>query len=83
MGRNKGKTKIPSPRRQNRMICAINLCQDATRHESKKMKPPLLPFDEPDLCNDYILKDPEYIDRFVLIFLVTVFSIKLIQIPIC
>ena len=37
-GRNKGKTKIPSPRRRNRIICAINLCQDATRHESTKLK---------------------------------------------
>ena len=30
-GRNKGKTKLPSPYRQNRMICATNLCQDGTR----------------------------------------------------
>ena len=27
-GRNKGKTKTSFPRRRNRMICAINLCQD-------------------------------------------------------
>ena len=51
------------------MICAINLCQDATYHESKKMKSPFLPFDEPDLCNSYILKDPEYIDCFCINFL--------------
>ena len=63
-GRNKGKTKIPSSCRQKRMIRAINLCQDATCHESTKMKPPFLPYNEPDLCNNYILKDPEYIDRF-------------------
>jgi len=24
------------------------------------MKPPFLPFDEPNLCNDYISMDPEY-----------------------
>ena len=29
-GGNKGKTKIPSPHRQNRINCAINLCQNPT-----------------------------------------------------
>ena len=28
------------------------------------MKPPFLPFDEPKLCNNYTLRDSEYIDRF-------------------
>ena len=28
------------------------------------MKQPFLPSGEPNLCNDYILKDPEYIDLF-------------------
>ena len=82
-GRNKGKTKLPSPCRQNQMICAINLRQDATRHEFTKMKPPFLPFDELDLCNDYMLKDLNTLIVFVLIFLVTVFSTKLIRILIC
>ena len=50
------------------MICAINLRKDATCHESTKMKPPFLPYDEPDLCNNYILKDPEYIGRICINF---------------
>ena len=63
-GRKNGKTEIPSPCRRNRTLCAINLCQDATLRGCTKMKPPFLPFDEPNLCNDYILRDSEYIDRF-------------------
>ena len=49
------------------MIRAINLCQDATLCGSTKMKPPFLHFDEPNLCNDYILRDPECINRFCII----------------
>ena len=67
-GRNKGKTKIPSPRRRNQMIRTINLHQDATLRGSTKMKPLFLPFDEPNLCNDYILRDSEYIDHFCINF---------------
>ena len=29
-----------------------------------EVKKPCLPYVEPDLCNGYILKGPEYIDRF-------------------
>ena len=43
-GRNKSKNKLPSPCRQNQMICAINLYQDASCHESTKMKPPFSVF---------------------------------------
>ena len=43
-GRNKSKTKLPSPCRQNQMICAINLCQDATCQEYTEVKPPFLPY---------------------------------------
>ena len=39
-GRNKDKTKIHFPCRQNQMICANNLCQDATRQEFVEVKPP-------------------------------------------
>ena len=46
------------------MICAINLCQDTTLCECIKIKPSFLPFDETNLCNDYIFMDPKYIDRF-------------------
>ena len=82
-GRKNGKTKTPSPRRRNQTLCAINLCQDATVCGSTKIKPLFLFFDEPNLCNDYLLRDSEYIDFFVLIFLITVFSTKFIRIPIC
>ena len=53
-GRKKSKTKILSLCRKNRMIHAIKFCQDATRFESTKMKPPFMHFDEPNLCNDNI-----------------------------
>ena len=66
--RKKGNTKIPSPRRRIWIMCAINLCQDASLHESTKMKPPLLFFDESTLFNDYILIDTEYIDCFYINF---------------
>ena len=33
------------------------------------MKLPFLPYDEPVLYNNYILKDPDYIDRFCIDFL--------------
>ena len=62
------KTKTPSPRRRNRMFCAINLCQNAILQRATKMKPPFLPFDELNLCNDCILWDSEYIDRFCINF---------------
>ena len=81
-GRNRGRTKFPSPCRHNIMICAFNLCQDATLCGFTKMKLPFLLFDEPNLCNNCILRDPEYIGRFVVFFYSTVFSIKLIQKPI-
>ena len=44
------------------------LYQDATLQEYAEVKPPFLPYGEPDLCNDYILKDPDYIDRFCINF---------------
>ena len=46
------------------MICAINLCQDATYHEYMGVEPPFLPDGELDLCNNYVLKDLDYIDCF-------------------
>ena len=50
------------------MFCVINLCQNAYLRGSTEMKPPFLPFDEPNQCNDYILRDSEYIDRFYINF---------------
>ena len=58
--RKNGKTKLPSPCRRIRMICAINLCQDATLCESTRMKPSFLPFDAANLCNDCIFMDQKY-----------------------
>ena len=66
--RNKGATKLPSSCRHSRMIRAINCRQDATRQEPIDMKQPFLPYGGPDLCNDYILKEPKYIDRFCINF---------------
>ena len=66
--RNKSKIKLPSPCRQNEMIRAINLCQDATCQEYMELKPPFWPYGEPDLCNNYILKDPDCFDCFCINF---------------
>ena len=41
------------------MICAINRRQVASRQEPTDVKQPFLSYGELDLCNDYILKDPE------------------------
>jgi hypothetical protein len=62
--RNNGGTQFPPPRRCNRMICAIHRRQVAEHLKSIKINQHILPYDEPDLCNDYISKDLDYIDRF-------------------
>ena len=62
--RNKGETNIPSPYRHNLMIRAFNCRQDTSCQEPIDVKQSFLPYDESDLYNDYILKDPNYIDRF-------------------
>ena len=59
---------MSSPCRKNLLIRAIYLCQGATLYGSTKMKSTFLPFDEPNLCNNYILRDQEYIDRFCINF---------------
>jgi len=66
--RNKGEIKLPSPCRNNQIFCAVNCRQDASSQAPTDVKQPFLPYSEPDLCNDYILKDPEYIDRFCINF---------------
>ena len=50
------------------MICAINFCQDAAHQKYMEVKLPFLSYGEPDLCNNYILKDPVYIDYFLINF---------------
>ena len=62
--RKEGKIKTPSPCRWNRMLCAIDICQNTSLSEFTRMKLPFLPFDKPNLCNDQILIDTEYIDHF-------------------
>ena len=67
-GKNKGKTKTPSLRRWNRMIYAINFYQYAICLEPTRIKLPFLPFNEPNMCNDCIVKVPECIDYFCIHF---------------
>ena len=50
------------------MICAIHLCQVAKHLESIDLSQHILPYDEPDLYNDYIAKEPDYKDRFYINF---------------
>ena len=54
--------------RQNRMICAVNLWQDFTCQEYTEVKQPYLLYGEPVLCNNYVLKDLDYIDHFCINF---------------
>ena len=50
------------------MICATNRHQDITCQEYTEVKLPFLPYGESDLCNSYILKNPNYIDYFCINF---------------
>ena len=59
-GRKNRKTKPSSPCRRNWMLHAINHCQTTSLWESTRIKPLFPPFDEPNLCNDYIFIDSEY-----------------------
>ena len=61
--RTKGETKSPPPRRRDRMTRAIH-----RRQVAERLKSPIIEYDEPDLCNDYISKDLDYVDRFNLNF---------------
>ena len=58
--RERGNTKTPSPCRQNRMFCALNLRQDANLCESTKLKPYILPFGKLDIGIDHLLTDSGY-----------------------
>ena len=80
--RNKGETKLSSPCRQNQIIRSIS-CQNASHQECINVKQPFLLYGEPDLCNDYMFKDPDNIDLFVLSFLLAVSSNKFLLILIC
>ena len=56
------------------MLHGFNLCQDNALCGYTEMKPPFLPFDEPNLCNDYLLMDTEYIDRYCINFFMSLCS---------
>ena len=67
-GNNKVKFKFPPPRRQARMDCALYRRQVATHLASLQANQHILPYDEPDLCNDYISRDADYNDCFTINF---------------
>ena len=60
--------KVPPPRRRYQIIWAINHHRDAERLKLIKATQPLPPPEEPDLCNDFISKEPDYFDRFCINF---------------
>ena len=62
-GRKNRKAKSPSSCQQNQMLHAIKHHQNTSLRNSTRMIPPFLPFDEPNLYNDYIFMDPEYNER--------------------
>ena len=68
-GRKSGNTEDPSPCRRNRMLCALNLCQDATLRGSKKLKLSLLPFDKIDIGIDHLSTDSGYDNHSCINFL--------------
>ena len=49
-------------------MCTINLRQEVTCQKYAVVKPPFLPYGEPNLCNSYILKDPDCINCFCIYF---------------
>ena len=67
-GRNKGETKLFSPCRRDRMLCALHHRQNNNFQEPTNISQPFLCYNEPDLCNDYIFKKPGYGDRFCISF---------------
>ena len=65
-GRNKGGTKSPPPCRHDLMLCAIHRCQNHQGNDDTSQ--PFLSYNEHDLCNDYISKDPANNDHFCINF---------------
>ena len=66
--KNKRETKFPSPCRCNRVIRAIHRRQDAEHPEPIDVSQSFLPYEELDLCNDFISNELDYIDRFYINF---------------
>ena len=56
--------KFFPPRRLCQMIRAISCRKDAERQKYTGATQPLLPPEEPNLCNNFISKEPDYYDRF-------------------
>ena len=50
------------------MVHAIHCRQDANRLELIDVSQPFLPYEKLDLCNDFISKELDYIDRFCINF---------------
>ena len=65
---NNSRVKFPPPCRQARMICAIHRRQVAEHLTSIQVNQHILPYNEPDICNDYISRDPDYIGHFSINF---------------
>ena len=61
-GRKKGETKSLPPRRRDQMLCAIHCCQN--RQDNNDISQPFLYYNEPDLYNNYISKEPGKDYRF-------------------
>ena len=61
--------KAPSPRRQDRMLCALNHRQDITFRASTKLKSSLLPVKELNIDNNDLSTNSEYDNRSSINFL--------------
>ena len=62
--RNDKQTKFSPPCRQDRMIHDIHRCQVAEHLESIEVSQHILPYDETDIYNEYITKEPDYMNCF-------------------
>ena len=62
--RSVGEYKAPPPQRLCRMIQAISCWKDAERWKLIGAIQPLLPPEEPNLCDNFISKEPSYFDCF-------------------
>ena len=60
--------KYPSPRRQDRMIRALHRRQVREQIHLSNLNQHILPYDEPDLYNDFITKDTSQPSRFIINF---------------
>ena len=67
-GKKSYKNKDPSPRKQNRMLCAIIRHQYGIIHRSTRFKSSLLHFNELDIDNNHLSTNAEYNDHSILNF---------------